>query len=454
MASRQLALLLLVGLIGGSFTVATAPAIPRGNQFTVQPTDTRDCSVRRETNVAAPTIILCSITPTDDTYADNLIPSKAFGNLGVLIVQNVPSVPVSKTYAFLKFDMSDNLPAQLSQTEARPANASLRMYVRLMNFFYNATVEVHNASAENWTENTLTWDTMPQFDESNYVSTNLRQNGTWAHWNLTSLVRQRFNSSGQIAFAAVSSETSWRNYVWFDSKEYPFLNGLTAPTVDMIFVEPYVTIETPYPDIPISVGGKAFVTNANGSAQLMLPWGDYSISVPETIPISNGTRAGFVDWGDRSNSSTRLVSVGNNLTLKANYRIQHELHVYSPFGTITGGGWYFQNTDATITVSTTSVPLKGFLGWLGGRDVFDHWSGACITTTSQCDVLMDSPKNATAVWRVDWTLTMILVVTLAVSAACVAVLRRKRGISTAKKLKKLKKQRRRLPNRRHYYGGF
>jgi len=452
MASRQLAILLLVGLIGGSFTVATAPAIPRGNQFTVQPTDTRDCSVRRETNVAAPTIILCSITPSDDTYADNLIPSKAFGNLDVLIVQNVPSVPVSKTYAFLKFDMSDNLPARLSQTEARPANASLRMYVRLMNFFYNATVEVHNASAENWTENTLTWDTMPQFDESNYVSTNIRQNGTWAHWNLTNLVQQRFNSSGQVAFAAVSSETSWRNLVWFDSKEYPFLNGSTAPIFELMFVEPYLTIETPYPNISIFVGSRAIATNANGTARLMLPWGDYSISVPETIPISNGTRAGFIDWDDRSNSSTRLVSVGNDLTLKANYRIQHELHVYSPFGTVSGGGWYFQNTDATITVAPTSVPLNGFLGWLGGRYVFDHWSGACNATTSQCDVLVDSPKSAAAIWRVDWSLTMIFAMIPAVSAACVAAVRRKRGVSAASK--KSKKRGRRLHNRGYYYGGF
>jgi len=444
MASRRLALILLVGLIGASLTAGTAFARPLSNLFTVQPAGTRDCLVRKGANVAAPTIILCSMTPTEDTYADNLIPSKAFGDLGVLIVQNVPSVPVSKTYAFLKFDMLNNLPAQLAQTEAKPVNASLRMYVRLMNFFYNATVDVHNAAAGNWTENTLTWDNMPPFDLNNYVSTTIRENGTWARWNLTKLVQQSFNSSGPVAFAAVSSETSWRNLIWFDSKEYPFLNGLTAPTLEMIFVEPYLTIETPYPNIAISVGSRAISTNANGTARLMLPWGDYPISVPETIPISNGTRAGFVDWDDQSNSSTRLVSVGNNLTLKANYRIQHELHVYSPFGTVTGGGWYFQNTDATITVSPTSVPLNGFPGWLGGRDVFDHWSGACNAPTSQCDVLVDSPKSATAMWKVDWSLTMIFVVVIAVSAACVAALERKRGVNS----KKSKKQSR-LRNRRH-----
>ncbi|MGP8070115.1 MAG: DNRLRE domain-containing protein [Candidatus Bathyarchaeia archaeon] len=446
MALRQLTLILLVASIAGSFQVGTAFAIKPDNQFAVALADTPDCSVRPGTNVTSPTIILCSITPSDDAYADNLIPSKAFGDLGVLIVQNIPSVPVSKTYAFLKFDTLNNLPAQLAQTEARPANANLRMYVRLMNFFYNATVEVHNASAENWTENTLTWDNMPQFDVNNYVSANIRQNGTWARWNLTSLVQQSFNSSGQVAFAAVSSDTSWRNLVWFDSKEYPFLNGSTDPTLEMVFIEPYLTIETPYPNISISVGSRTIATNANGTAQLLLPWGNYSISVPETIPISNGTRAGFVDWNDQTNSSTRLVSMGNNLTLKANYQLQHELEVYSPFGTATGGGWYFENTDATISVTPTSVPLNGIMGWLGGLHVFDHWSGACNTTTTQCDVLIDSPKSAIAVWRVDWTLTVILVMILAVSTACVAILRRKRSTSTISK--RSKRTHRRSHNRR------
>ncbi len=320
MALKQLALILLVGLIGGNVPVAIAFATPRSNQFTLGPIGTRDCSVQSQTNVTAPTIIMCSITPSDNAFADNLIPSKAFGGSGVLIVQNIPSIPISKNYAFLKFDMLNNLPAQLTQTDARPANASLGMYVRLTNFFYNATVEVHNVSAENWTENTLTWNNMPPFDANNFASSNIRQNGTWARWNIASLVQRSFNSSGQVAFAAVSSETSWRNLVWFDSKEYPFLNGSTAPTFEMVFVEPYLTIETPYPNISISVGGRVIATDANGTAQVLLPWGNYSISVPETIPISNGTRAGFVDWSDQGNSSTRLVTVGNNLTLRANYQ--------------------------------------------------------------------------------------------------------------------------------------
>ena len=440
MVLKKLTIILLMALIVGSFPVGTALAQPPTNRLGPVQQDAGDCSVLHKNNATSAVILLCSITPTDDTYADNLIPTKTFGDLGVLIVQNIPSVPISKTYGFMKFDLAKSLPEQVAQSGAIPQNASLRMYVRLMNFFYNATVEVHSVPAENWTENTLTWNNMPQFDANEYVSTNIRQNGTWARWNLTDLVQQRFNSSGQVTFAAIASETSWRNLVWFDSKEHASSNGTTAPTLELAFVEPYLTIETPYPNIAISVGGREVTTNANGTAQQLLPWGNYSISVPDTITIRNGTRARFIAWNDHTNSSTRLISVGNNLTLKANYGIQHELDVYSPFGTVAGGGWYFENTDATITITPTSVPLEGFMGWFGGRYVFDHWSGACTNTTSQCDVLMDSPKNAVAVWRVDWTLTIILAIILVVATGCVVLLRKRHYASRRVKIKRSKKR--------------
>src|SRR5208337_2236699 len=447
MALKQLTIILLMALILGSYPAGTALPQEPSNRLGTAQVDAGDCSVLQKTNATSAMIILCSIAPTDDTYVDNLIPTKTFGDLGVLIVQNIPSVPISKTYAFMKFDLTKTLPAQVAQSGAIPLNASLRMYVRLMNFFYNATVEVHNVQAENWTENTLTWNNMPQFDANQYVSTNIIQNGTWARWNLTDLVQQRFNSSAQITFAAIASETSWRNLVWFDSKEHAFSNGSTAPTLELAFVEPYLTIETSYPNLAVSVGAGEVIKNSNGTAQLLLPWGDYSVSVPDAITIRNGTRARFVDWNDNTNSSIRLVSVGNNLTLKANYGIQHELDVYSPFGNVTGGGWYFENTDATITIAPTAFPLEGLMGWFGGRYVFDHWSGGCTTTTSQCNVLMDSPKNAVALWRVDWTLTIILAIILVVATACVAVLRKQRHY-TGKKIKRSKKKRVPPPHRR------
>jgi len=385
-----------------------------------------DCTTSNGAGSATPIVLNCRLIPTDNAYVDNLLPTKSFGGSGVLIVQNVPSVPIAKNYAFLKFDVAESLPSSLAQSGARPENASLQMYVRLMNFFYNATVEIHNASPANWTENTLTWNTMPQLDTGN-VSIDIVQNGTWARWIITRLIQPLSNSSEQLAFGAISSETSWRNLIWFDSDEYLFANGTTSPTLDLTFIEPYLTIETPFPNIPISVGPTTLRTDSNGTAKLLIPWGNYAVTLPDTIPISIGTRAQFVNWNDGVNSSSRMLPIGNNITLEARYGIQHELSVSSPYGTVAGAGWYFENTEGTLTLGSTAVPVEGAEGWLGVRDVFDHWTGACTGSSSQCNVTMSGPESAEAVWRVDWSQTIIAASVLVIIAALLPFLRKKQS---------------------------
>jgi len=378
-----------------------------------------NCSSSGVSDAVQPLVLRCSIIPSDNAFVDDLFPSKSFGGLGVLIVQNVPSVPVSRNVAFLKFNLSQSLPTDLVQSLAKPLNASLALYVRLTNFFYNATVEIHPVSPENWTEANVTWNTMPQIGADS-ISADIQQNGTWARWNVTRIIEPVWNSSGDVAFAAVAPQTSWRNLVWFDSKEYQFSNGATSPRLDLVFVEPTLTVETPYPLIPITVGDKQVVTDSNGTAHLLLPWGAYSVSVPDVLPLRNGTRAAFEGWSDRENSSTALVSLGNNLTLKAYYGIQNRLDVFSSYGVATGAGWYFQDVRANVSLMSSAVPLPGIAGWLGGRYVFDHWNGDCQSPTLPCVVLMNEPKIVVAVWRMDWTITYLLAgLALATAAAVV-----------------------------------
>ena len=136
------------------------------------------CRVVSNSTQSASMILNCSITPSDNALVDNLFPSKTFGGLPTLIVQNTPSVPVSKTYSFLKFDLSTKLPGPLIDSAAKPTNESLWMYVRLINFFYNATVEIHAGMNDGWSENNITWNNMPQFDARQ--TTPLRTSGKTA----------------------------------------------------------------------------------------------------------------------------------------------------------------------------------------------------------------------------------------------------------------------------------
>jgi hypothetical protein len=234
------------------------------------------------------------------------------------------------------------------------------------------------------------------------------------------------NSSSQVAFAAISSETNWKNLIWFDSDEYPFTNGTTSPNLDLTFVEPYITIETPYPGIPISVGSNTLLTDYDGKVKLLLPWGNYPVTVPDTISISNGTRAQFVGWSDRVNGSSRVIHLGNNVTVSANYGTQHDLTAFSPYGTVSGAGWYFENTEATLSVNPTSVPVEGVEGWFGVRHVFDHWAGACMEASPACGVLMNRPEYAHAVWRVDWLDTALGLSILLISVVLLTIAEKRR----------------------------
>jgi hypothetical protein len=422
-------------------------ATDSGIQLNFTSGDGHGCSIVRGENEAARMVLVCSIIPSDNSFVDNLLPTKAFGGLSVLIVQNTPSVPTSKNYAFLKFDLATSLPPALVESMAKPANASLRLYVRLTNFYENATVEVHNASPDNWTENTITWNNMPQIDLDTYATTNVQQNGTWARWDLTHPIQPVFNATGNIAFAAISPQTAWRNLVWFDSKEYAPSNGTTAPSLDLTFTEPYLTIETPYPSIPISVGSESLFTDSNGTARVMLPWGRYQVSVPQTIPIRNGTRAAFERWSDDAKNPTRLLPLGNNMTLRAEYGLQHKLDVTSPFGLANGSGWYYENTIANISVIPRVVPIQGISGWLGGRYVFDHWSGGCATSSPKCSIMMSAPTTVAAIWRVDWTQTIVAIIALAFVTAIIAVLRRQQ--EGGKRSKERKRKRKHSRHRGH-----
>ena len=392
--------LILILLVALSFIEPANASL--STPFAIPP----DCSMSDPNNSATPIILNCTIVPSDTAYVDNLLPTKSFGDSAVLVVENVPSVPVAMDYAFLKFDLARNVPADLVQSGATPENASLQMYVRLTNFFYNATVAIHMASPANWSEKNLTWNTMPQFDPPN-ESINIIRNGTWARWSIAQLIPPLSSSSEQLAFAAISSETNWRNLVWFDSDQYPFANGTTSPALNMTFVEPYLTIRTPFSSIPITIGARTIITDSTGAVRVLIPWGDYPVTMPDAIPLTNGTRAQFTNWSDGLNSSSRMLPVGNNITLDAHYGIQHELTATSTYGFVSGTGWYFENTQATLTLSSSAVPVQGLEGLLGARDVFDHWTGACTGNRPQCTIVMNAPEYAAAVWRVDWSQTVI-----------------------------------------------
>jgi hypothetical protein len=377
----------------------------------------------------SPSVVRCALEPKDDTYVDNLLPKKTFGHEFVLVVENTPTVPPSENQAYLKFDLASTLPNEILMSQARPRNATLWLYSRFVTAFHNANVGVHYVPTNDWNESGLTWDIKPPFDPALFTSETIVANETWYQWNVTQYVDSAMQKPDQISFAAVA-DTHWKNYVWFDSKDHPQAGASpTAPELVLYFVEPTLNVETPYPNIPITVEGGSSKVTVTGRLQAYAPWGDYKIAVPEVISEGEGARAAFVGWSDNSRQATRTITVGNDVTLRAQYEMQYNLNVTSLYGSTEGTGWYSQNTNASLSVHPLSVPAEGLPGLLGVRHVFDHWNDGCMSSQPECTVVMDGPKRATAVWREDYMIPTLALVSIAVVATIVLLFinrRRKR----------------------------
>lgn len=131
---------------------------------------------------------------------------------------------------------------------------------------------------------------------------------------------------------------------------------------------------------------------------------EVTLTAPETVPISTGARYKFSYWDVDGTSQgigvtqiTVLMDV--NHTATAHYLREYYLTVSSPFGIVSGEGWYQDGSTAYASLSTDIVDHGN-----GTRRVFISWGGdASGTNYAQSDpIIMDSPKTATANWKTQY----------------------------------------------------
>jgi hypothetical protein len=412
-------------LLALSTTCAVADDVT-GSKGQVNVTAANEVSKGSCLSVMGRGVMGCGIFPTDDAFVDNLLPTQPMEeNSLVLIVQDTPSVPVSKNYAFLKFNLSSVIPKTIFTSHARPLNASVWLYAQFATGFPNASVRVYHVTSNDWNEETLTWNNMPPIDLSHFAAVQIQAINRWYKWNVTADVARDIEGNGTSSFALIAGFTSWSNYAWFTSSE----NVTYPPELDVYFREPTLTLTTSFPHLPIIIDGSTIQTDNNGTLRMQLPWGLHNVTSPEIIPVQDGVRESFVGWSDNVSSATRKVNIGNNMTLHANYEQQYRLNVSSPYATAYGSGWYFANEPANISVQPTWVFSGGILGLLGVRQVFDHWTGACTSSQPDCTIPMIGPKETTAVWREDYTIPIAVSAIVAIIAS-ILWLRRKKSKRT------------------------
>jgi len=182
----------------------------------------------------------------------------------------------------------------------------------------------------------------------------------------------------------------------------------------------------------IKIDGKVHMTDG-GEVKVTLPIDvSYLVEVPREIEVVAGTRAVFDKWSDGDTSNPRRLTLADDVELTAIYKIRYLLVVNSEIGEPQGGEWYEAGEKAAFSV-TCPVAESGFMGSLGAKIVFDHWSGDSTASSPAATITMDSPKTVTAIWKTDYTqayitLGVIVVVILAIVSVAVVMRRRKAPI--------------------------
>ena len=199
-----------------------------------------------------------------------------------------------------------------------------------------------------------------------------------------------------------------------DAAYGPISNSFSDYTFT-IFVRTALTLVVDLPDhVPVSVDG----ANGTGSIQLVLAAGNHSLSVPDLVQVSNGTRLRFSKWSDGVTETTRSVELNQDITLTAYYTSQYQLRVISPVA-ITGSGWYDDGSNVTLSLQSTSALIGGFLGIFGGAWFFQGWveDGHTISNSTTLLVTMNSPRVILVAWRSDYRAPLIILALIMTIAA-------------------------------------
>ena len=100
---------------------------------------------------------------------------------------------------------------------------------------------------------------------------------------------------------------------------------------------------------------------------------------------------------------SNVETSSSDATVTFDYTPQYRLTIESLYGQAEGSGWFDKGDIARFSVSTTTIPMEGFLGFLGAKHVFKSWMGGVSESSPSAETKMDSPKRVTAVWETDYS---------------------------------------------------
>nr|AIF15998.1 hypothetical protein [uncultured marine thaumarchaeote KM3_72_A09] len=164
-----------------------------------------------------------------------------------------------------------------------------------------------------------------------------------------------------------------------------------------------LVIKTDFPNIEIAtIAGTAHVSNSEGDVRVEIDSLDrISVEVKPAVEISGGSRGTFFQWSDGVKDNPRIIDLVGDLVLTTEYKTQHLILAESPYGEVSGSGWYDHGTTATIRLTATLIEHDNQT-----RRVFSQWSGDLVTSDIVFQTVMNSPKTIQAHWATQYFLSV------------------------------------------------
>ncbi len=148
-------------------------------------------------------------------------------------------------------------------------------------------------------------------------------------------------------------------------------------------------------------GGRIIVDGLPIISPTNFSWAEASSHTLETdlkYSPSPGIMLSFVGWTDGNTSNPRTIDIFSDESYTAQWAIQYYLTLNSPYAIIQGTGWYDENSIVQISIENMIDQGNGT------RRVFQNWSGDSSDSSTITTVIMDCPKNITALWYTQYRL--------------------------------------------------
>jgi peptidoglycan/xylan/chitin deacetylase (PgdA/CDA1 family) len=127
----------------------------------------------------------------------------------------------------------------------------------------------------------------------------------------------------------------------------------------------------------------------------------HSFMFPSQLEDSSDKRYVWVSSSGLSTQQSGSITITESGTLEANYKSQFFVNVSSPYGAISGSGWYDFGETAYAALDQSIVNAQS-----GIRHVFIGWSEGASGISLVSDLItVDGPKSAVASWQKQFLVT-------------------------------------------------